>query len=150
MDVFLHKCIDLLQKAFINAVEPCEALFMMDWCTFLAFKISIHFHYKAWKLIFFNITDCIRLKDESRVHLGFSWGWANHGIFFIFGWMISLIFHQFFTQSCCISSADSECSFNDIFSVIFGAWPQCLFTFIIFKRVAKMLLNCPFVFHGRK
>ncbi len=43
---------------------------MMDECTFLGFKIStayIYYNYKAWKSksqdIFFNNSDCIRLKE---------------------------------------------------------------------------------------
>ncbi len=48
---------DSLQKTFIHPAEPRGALFMMDGCTFLGFKISttIHCHYKAWTS-FFNIT----------------------------------------------------------------------------------------------
>ncbi len=57
--------------AFINPPEPCGALFMMDWCTFLSFKIStsIHCHYIVWKsqdIFFLYNSDCICLKDESH------------------------------------------------------------------------------------
>ncbi len=47
MDIFLHKRISTLQKAFINPPEPCGELFMMDGCTLLGFKIltPIHYHY---------------------------------------------------------------------------------------------------------
>ncbi len=50
-DIFLHKCIASFQKSFINPTEPYGAIFMMDRCTSLGFKISttIHCHYKAWK-----------------------------------------------------------------------------------------------------
>ncbi len=30
MDLFIQKCIDLLQEAFIHPLEPCEACFIMD------------------------------------------------------------------------------------------------------------------------
>ncbi len=48
MDIFLTQ---MHQKAFINPLELCGALFMMDGLIFLGFKIStpIKFHYKAWK-----------------------------------------------------------------------------------------------------
>ncbi len=47
---------------------------MMDRCTFLGFKTltTIHCHYKAWKSqdIFLYNSDCICLKEESHIHLG--------------------------------------------------------------------------------
>ncbi len=51
---FLYKHLYSAQKAFINLLELSEALFMMDSCFLLRFKISIpiHCHYK----------DCISLK----------------------------------------------------------------------------------------
>ncbi len=60
--------------AFIKPPELCEALFMMDGCTFLGFKISttIHYHYKAWKSqdIFLYNSNCINLKEQSHIPLG--------------------------------------------------------------------------------
>ncbi len=47
---------------------------MIDGWTFLSYKISspIHCHYKAWKSqdkLYYNF-DCVRLKEESHIHLG--------------------------------------------------------------------------------
>jgi len=50
--------------------------FMMDRCTFMMdfrTETAIHSHYKAGKSqdIFVNVnSDCVRLKEESRKHLG--------------------------------------------------------------------------------
>ncbi len=39
LDILVKKCIALLQKAFMNPPEPCWAVFMMDGCSFVGFKI---------------------------------------------------------------------------------------------------------------
>ncbi len=50
MDIFLHKCINSLQEAFINTTESCGALFITDgWMHFFRLQNLIHCHYKAWK-----------------------------------------------------------------------------------------------------
>ncbi len=48
----LHKRIDSLQRAFINSLELCGALFMMDGCTFLSFKISNPIHHQYNTFVF--------------------------------------------------------------------------------------------------
>ncbi len=50
MEFFLQKRIDSLQKAYINPPKPCGALFMMDECTFLGFKISTTIHCHSYSL----------------------------------------------------------------------------------------------------
>ncbi len=37
MDIFLQKCINSLQEAFIHPQEPCEARFIMDGCALFDF-----------------------------------------------------------------------------------------------------------------
>jgi len=44
MDIFLQKRIASLQKVFINPLEPSGLLFMMNACSFLGFKSTIHSH----------------------------------------------------------------------------------------------------------
>ncbi len=74
MDFCLKQSINSLQEAFINPTEPSGNFFMMDGFTLWGFKISttIHSYYKAWKSqdIFLCNSDCIRLKEESHIHLG--------------------------------------------------------------------------------
>ncbi len=71
--LFFYKCIDSLRKAFINPLELCGVLLMMDGCSFLGFKISstIHCPYKAWKSqdMFWYNSDYSHLKEESHIHL---------------------------------------------------------------------------------
>ncbi len=47
MDMFLHKRIASLQKAFINPPESSGALFITDGQTFLCFKIADVFNVKV-------------------------------------------------------------------------------------------------------
>ncbi len=89
--VFLYKCINSLQEAFINSLEPCRVLFMMDGCTFWGFKIStpIHCHFKSWKSQdIFYITRIVFIRKRKSYTL--AWGWANLELIQIFGWTIPL------------------------------------------------------------
>ncbi len=51
MDIFLQKCIDSLQEAFIHPPEPCDACCNMDGCALLTTfgLLNKTRHYKAWK-----------------------------------------------------------------------------------------------------
>ncbi len=71
--LFLQKCIDLLQEAFIHPPEPCDARFNMDACTYLTTfgllnKNTHPCHYKAWKSQdnFLYTSDWIHLKEEVK------------------------------------------------------------------------------------
>ncbi len=59
---------------------------MMDGCTLLEFKIStaIHCHYKVWKSQE-CFSDCIRLKEESHIQLGWLRGKQIIGLFSVLG-----------------------------------------------------------------
>ncbi len=53
-----------LQKAFINPLEPCGVLFIMEDALYFASKSRPCKHYKAWKSQdIFNITHYIRPKE---------------------------------------------------------------------------------------
>ncbi len=68
----------------------CDALFMMDGCTFLGFNIimtTIYWHYLSWKSQdnFLYLSDCICLKEAGQIQLGWLEGghfyfWVNNPI----------------------------------------------------------------------
>ncbi len=71
MDLFLHKCIDSLQEAFINPTELCGVIFMMDGF-FLGFK-SQHPFTAMIKLgrdrTFFNITPIVFIWKQKVLYI---------------------------------------------------------------------------------
>jgi len=61
-------------RAVVNPLEPHGLLFFMDGCIFSVFRmwVTIHNHYKPWRTkdIFKYISDCVRLKEDCHINLG--------------------------------------------------------------------------------
>ncbi len=88
---FLQKCIDLLQKGLINPQSHVEHFVWWIYALLLDFKILNSFtviiklgRARNLLLFFFFLyhSDCIRLKEESHIHLGLLEGEQILGYFF--------------------------------------------------------------------
>ncbi len=80
----VYKCIDSIQKAFINRLEPCGALCMMYGCNLLASKSWPPFTASIKLRHFFILLKLDWYERRKSYTSSMAWGWVNHWVIFIF------------------------------------------------------------------